>query len=80
MLPVRFFGADQRAALFGNGYPLANSREVDTAHAALQGHCFESAAVNHGIAFGRVRSRELKSGRTITGIGGVNVAALKRLP
>jgi hypothetical protein len=46
----------------------------------LQGRGFESAAVNHGIAFGRVRSRELKCGGRITASGGVNVAAPKRLP
>src|SRR6266481_6996392 len=80
MPPVGFFGADKGAALFSNGYPLAYRREVDTAHAVLQGRRFESAAVNHGIAFGRVRSRELKCGGRITAIGGVNVAAPKRLP
>src|SRR6266851_7000691 len=79
MPPVGFFGADKGAALFSNGYPLAYSREVDTAHAVLQGRRFESTAVNYGIAFGRVRSRELKCGGRITAIGGVNVAAPKRL-
>jgi hypothetical protein len=53
MPEVRFFGADKRAALFSNGYPY--SREVETAHTVLQGRSFESAAVNNGIAFGRVR-------------------------
>src|SRR6266851_3982280 len=80
MPPVGFFGADKRAALFSNGYPLAYSREVDTAHTVLEGRRFESAAVNYGIAFGRVRSGELKCGGSITAIGGVNVAAPERLP